>query len=102
MQALKTKFSVWLVRQLTARPTSKTGSILMKLRGHPISGDVASFASLIEMGKDSSSAESRTVIPSSAFHSDSRLVQEQPPDAHNPHIEIVFCAKRAVLPLPGL
>ena len=52
----------------------------MKLRNHQISGDVASFASLIEMGKDLSSAESRAVIPDNAFtairgwFTDSRLM----------------------------
>jgi hypothetical protein len=46
--------------------------------------------------------ESRTVTPAGAFHSDSRLVQAQPPDGHGPHIKTVSCAKLAVLPLPGL
>jgi len=57
---------------------------------------------LIEMGKDSSSAESPTVIPAGAFRSDSCLVQGQPPNAHALHIEILSCAKFAILPLPGL
>jgi hypothetical protein len=30
------------------------------------------------------------------------LVQGRPPDAHAPHIEIVSCAKLAVVPVPGL
>jgi hypothetical protein len=80
----------------------KTGFIPMKLRNHPISGDVALFASLIAMGKDLSSAESRTALTAGAFRSDSRLVQGQPPDGDGSHIEVVACAKLAVLPLPGL
>ena len=102
MRALETNLGVLLVRQQTVPPMLKTGFIPMKLRNHPISGDVASFASLIEMGKDLSSAESRAVIPDNAFHSDSGLVQKQPPDAHRLHIEILSCAKFAILPLPGL
>jgi hypothetical protein len=75
----------------------------MKLRNHPISGDVAPFASLIEMGKDSSPAESRTLIRAGVFRSDSCLAQGQPPDAHASHIEILAaCAKLEALPLPGL
>jgi hypothetical protein len=73
----------------------------MKLRSQPISGDAASFASLTEMGKDSSSAESRALIPGSAFHSDSWLVQKQPPDAHALRIEIPSCAKFAIYRCPG-
>jgi hypothetical protein len=79
----------------------KTGFIPMKLRNHPISGDVALFASLIAMGKDLSSAESRTALTAGAFRSDSRLVQG-PLDGDGSHIEVVACAKLAVLPLPGL
>src|SRR5215510_6081935 len=102
MQALKTKFSVWLVRQLTVRPISKTGSILMKLRNQPTSGDVVSFVSSIGMGENSSSVESRTITPAGAFHSDSCLGQAQPPDGHGPHIKTVSCAESAILPLSGL
>ena len=102
MQALKTDLGVSLVRRQTVSPISKTGFIPMKLRNHPINGDVVSFVSLIEMGKDSSSAESRTVIPASAFHSDSRLVQGQPLDAHALHIQIPSGAKSAILPVSGL
>jgi hypothetical protein len=54
------------------------------------------------MGKDSSAAESRTVIPAVAFPSDSCLVQGRLPDAHAPHIEIIAGAKLAFLPSPGL
>lgn len=84
MQALKRKFSVSLVRQLTVHPVSKTGSILMKLRSHPISGEVASFVSSIKMEKDSSSVESRTVTPAAVFHGDSSLIQRRSPDALTP------------------
>src|SRR5436190_11688087 len=96
------RLGVSVVRQHTVLPISKTGFIPMKLRNHPISGDVASFALLIQMGKDSSPAESRTVIPGGALHSDSWLIQEQPPDARALHIEIPCCAKLALLPLPEL
>jgi hypothetical protein len=74
----------------------------MKLRNHPINGDVASSASSIGMEKDSFSAESRRLIRAGAFRTDSGLVQGRPPDGRAPNIEIIACAKRAFLPLPGL
>jgi hypothetical protein len=74
----------------------------MKLRNHPINGDVASSGSSIGMEKDSFSAESRRLIRAGAFRTDPCLVQGRPPDAHAPNIEIIACAKLAFLPLPGL
>jgi len=74
----------------------------MKLRNHPISGDVASSAWLIGMGKNSLPAEIRTLIRGGAFHRDRYLTQGRPSDARPPDIEIIACAKLAVLPLPGL
>jgi len=68
-----------LVRQQIALPASKTGFIQMNLRNHPISGDIASFAWSIVMERDSLSGESRTLIRTGAFRSDT-LVQGRPPD----------------------
>src|SRR2546423_15724307 len=102
MQPLKANLCMSLVRHQTVPPTSKTGFIQMKLRNHPISGDVASSASSIGMEKDSSSAESRRLIRAGAFRSDSCLVRGRPPDARTPNTELVGEAKLAVLPLPGL
>src|SRR5690242_376793 len=73
----------------------------MKLRDHPISGDVASFASLIDMGKGSSSVERRTVISGNAFHSDPWSAQEQPLDAQALQIEVLSCAKLQFYRCPG-
>src|SRR5438067_5689356 len=102
MQPLKANLCMSLVRHQTVPPMSKTGFIQMKLRNHPISGDVASSASSIGTEKDSSSAESRRLIHAGAFRTDSCLVQGRPPDAHTPHIEIIARTKLAFLPLPGL
>jgi hypothetical protein len=81
---------------------SKTGFIQTKLRNHPIGGDVASSALSIEMEKDSSSAESRSLIHADVFRSGPCLVQGQPPDAYAPNIEIFDGGKLALGLLSGL
>jgi hypothetical protein len=87
MQPIKADLCVSLVRRQTALPTSKTGFIQMKLANHPISGDVAPFASLIAMEKELSAAESRMLIPADAFRRDSGSVQGQRRDGREPNIK---------------